>query len=858
MWRHLALSAPLTLSCAVAQSLPTTFQHTVHYQATSYVVDFTLHAARGPNFSVVVQQNNGALATHVPGPVRTYIGTIAALPSAMASAVRRADGSVLYHVLFGDGAEWINNGGSTALRTDANWTPAYPSFVTGSGGGGSSVWAAEVGVDVPFSQYSVDNDVDAALEMVEHSVNTVNLLFLRDASITHRLGRVVVRAALARDPYAGMTATGSLLNEVRDQWNNVLPPSSHDVGLIATSATGGGVAYVGVIGNPGYSANGATTEGDFTIVWRHEVGHNWSLGHYDGGAPEGRTINSGNRLACLSGPEQALAIAHRNARTAHLDNLGAYPAPIPPRASLDRAVYLPQGGPIAIDVLDNDHDANGETFAITSFDGTSELGGSVALSPGTGPGGRDELLYTPPAVASQQVDHFGYRITDAGGQEGRGNVVTRLTFDSDLLAHFPMDEGGGPLARDSSSFGRHADLHDGPTWAAGTIGGGIDFDGVDDRLLAPALDHTTSNFTVTGWVKRNGTQSGWAGIAFCRGGNTTTGLNFGANDELRYHWDGGKWSWNSGLVVPDNTWTFVALVVTPGAATIYMDPGSGMQAATNYGTHAPEPFDVELTIGRDPNSSARSFRGTIDDLRVFGRALSSAEILAASDGLGSAADPVPAHLASVAGQPVSLAWTTSPTATNHRIFLSSTYADVRDGLAAASWGLSPANTWTTPLLGAGSWYWRVDTTNGTNWTEGPVWSFTLPFAANAVPYGVGCPGSNAQVPAIGSLGVPRLGTNGFEIEVTGAAPQSAAALLVAGVPAIAPLSACYLLLGGTVLAFPHIVTDPTGRGVQAVSIPFNPGLIGWTFFAQFVITDTGGALYGGGSMSNGLAVTVVL
>ena len=48
-------------------------------------------------------------------------------------ALRRADGSTYYHVLFEDGAEWINNGGTTRVRTDANWVPSYPSFVTGSG-----------------------------------------------------------------------------------------------------------------------------------------------------------------------------------------------------------------------------------------------------------------------------------------------------------------------------------------------------------------------------------------------------------------------------------------------------------------------------------------------------------------------------------------------------------------------------------------------------------------------------------------------------------------------------------------------------------------------------------------------------
>ncbi|MCA8975880.1 MAG: hypothetical protein KDC98_14255, partial [Planctomycetes bacterium] len=768
------------------------------------------------------------------------------------------DGTICYHVLFDDGAEWINNGGATTLRTDANWTPQYPSSLTGSGGAGTNVWAAEVGVDVPFSQYAVDNDVDDVLEMVEHSVNTVNLIYLRDAGITHRLGRVVVRASSASDPYAGMTTTNALLGEIVNQWNSVLPASTHDLGLVATSATGGGVAYVGVVGNPGYSANGASHEGDFTIVWRHEVGHNWSLGHYDGGTPEGRTINSGNSLARMSGPEQARAIAHRNARLAHLDNLGPYPLPIPPHASLDRATYTPLSNAITIDVLANDHDANGEAFGITAFDGTSRFGGTVSLSPGTGPGGRDELRYTPPAQASPQTDHFRYRITDTAGREGLGTVVTRLVFDSDFLAHFAMDETVGAVAHDASSHGAHADLLGGPTWTAGTIGGGLDFDGVDDQLVAPAPDHPTSSFTVTGWIRRSGTQSTWAGVAFCRGGSTTTGLGFGGSNDLRYHWNGGQWSWSSGLVVPDNTWTFVALVVTPAAGTIYMDAGSGLQSATNPGPHAIEAFDAALTIGRDPNSSARSFRGSIDDLRFFARALTGAEILAASRGLGSASAPNPAHLAAITGSNANLTWVTSPATTNHRVWLSSSYTEVRDGLAAADWGLHPATSWTTPTLSAGTWYWRIDSTDGTSWAAGPVWSFALAAPANVVPYGSGCPGANAQVPAIGAVGEPRLGNSSFRFEVTGAAPQSTAALLLSHQFGFTPISGCVLLLGGTTTTFPYTLTDSTGHASQAVPIPFSPGLIGLRLFGQFLIADPGGALYGLGAMSNGLLARLTL
>ncbi len=710
---------------AQAQEPPPTFEWTVSYGGTSYQADFELHSARGPNFSVEVQQADGSFVSHTPDSVRTYIGTIATLPGAMASALRREDGSTFYHVLFEDGAEWINNGGTTILRTHDDWTPNYPAFVTGAGGAGSDVWAAEVGVDIPNSQYAVDGDIDAALEMVEHSVNTVNLLYLRDASILHRLGRVVVRADATQDPYDGMTTTGALLSEIGNQWNNVLDPGTHDIALVATFVTGGGLAAVGVVGSPGYSANDASIEGDFTIVWRHEVGHNWSLGHFDGGTPEGKTINSGNSLSRMSGPEQAKAIAHRIARSGFLDNLGPHPFEVPPYASLDRAAYIPQSTAITIDVLGNDHDVNGDSLAITSFDTSTSLGGFVTLSAGTGPGGRDELLYTPPTLATPQTDHFTYRIVDASGREALGNVMTKLTSDSGFLAHFAMDEVAGTVANDSSAYLRHATLENGPNWNPGLINGGIALDGVDDRLTADALDVSTANFTITGWVKRDGDQTGWAGLVFCRGGNTVAGLNFGNANELRYHWDGGQWPWNSGLVVPDGVWTFVALAVTPTAATIYMDPGTGMQTATNTAAHNAEPFDATLVLGHDPHSSPRRFKGEMDDIRIYGDTLSPAEIIAIAAGLGTAANPTPAHLTSAMTSSVELSWTSSPAATNHRVYLSQIYSEVRDGLPTADQGLEPSSAWMTPTLVNGSWFWRIDTTDGTDWAQGPVWSFTI-------------------------------------------------------------------------------------------------------------------------------------
>src|SRR5207244_2845698 len=97
------------------------------------------------------------------------------------------------------------------------------------------------------------------------------------------------------------------------------------------------------------------------------------------------------------------------------------------------------------------------------------------------------------------------------------------------------------------------------------------------------------------------------------------GLNFGTANELRYHWNdvSNTYGWNSGLVVPDNTWTFCALVIEPTKATMYMDAGSGLLSAVNSVTHSNEAFDGTLYLGRDAGYSTRYFKGVLDDVRIF-------------------------------------------------------------------------------------------------------------------------------------------------------------------------------------------------------------------------------------------------
>lgn len=731
------LLAACGLTCvpALAQSPPASFSRTITYQGESVTVDYVAHPVRSPNFQVLVQDASGALVPHTPAPSRIYLGTVQGRPGAMAAGLLKADDTLITRITFITGVEWLAEGSSVSQRGTTNWTPAWPGYLPGSGGAGSNVFACEVGIDSPHDHFLASGGtVDDTVEISEFSVMATNLLYLRDAAIVHRVGRVIVRTDPTQDPYESIGGNaGGLLTEVRNQWNNVLPASTHDLALVARRGVGGGVAWVNAVGTGNrYSANGCSSIGEFTVVWRHEAGHNWGLGHYDGGAPEGPTINSSNTLGRMSSPELKKALDHRDSRGGGvLDNLGPYPFPIPPRASADRASFEPDGSTVLLDVLDNDSDSNGEAISILSFDLTTNRGGSVQLSAGTGPGGRDELLYAPPADLLDGIDHFSYRIADTAGREALGYVVLQPEFRSDLVAHWNFDEGAGPTARDATAAGRDASISGTPGWtASGKEDAALVINGVDNPAQAPSLNFESNTVTFSAWIRRDGDQNDWAGILFSRGGGAT-GLNFGNNNELRYHWDGGgnsSYNFNSGLVPPDGVWTFVALVVSPTRATIYMRPeGGSLQSANNFGSFAVNSISGDFWLGRDPNSSSRTFTGAIDEARVLALALDSAEIAALADGAGSASAPSPSIGGAVQlPQGQDLAWKSPPATASSDVYLGTGYAAVLTATPASPEFIGNVATGsiTPPALSEGTWFWRVDTRSGASLFPGPIWYFT--------------------------------------------------------------------------------------------------------------------------------------
>src|SRR3984957_3827559 len=168
----------------------------------------------------------------------------------------------------------------------------------------------------------------------------------------------------------------------------------------------------------------------------------------------------------------------------------------------------------------------------------------------------------------------------------------------------------------------------------------------DTWVTVPPLNLNTNAVTFTMWIYPTAPQ-----IVFNQlfkyqneGGTDAAGFGFGGNinatsmANLGYTWNSNSvatYNWNSGLFPLENQWSFVALVVSPSNAAIYLyyiDPNTSQPdlfSAVNGLTNGPEAFNFESLIGADPyNSAGRTFPGRIDEVAVFDKSLTSAELLA--------------------------------------------------------------------------------------------------------------------------------------------------------------------------------------------------------------------------------------
>lgn len=215
------------------------------------------------------------------------------------------------------------------------------------------------------------------------------------------------------------------------------------------------------------------------------------------------------------------------------------------------------------------------------------------------------------------------------------------TCRADLLGYWSADSTNGlgtVLVNDAGNTSLNGDIVEATYTASGGGHTGqpgdfaIDFPGEDtDYVAIPPTEKTFDEITITAWVK--GQQMGsWAGLVVSRTLGQPIGLDFHDFDsELTYIWNndsGQTWGFVSGVPVPEDEWTFVALAITPDSATLYAGPkGGSLLSAANEIPHDPQDNFEEWRLAEDNCCGpSRNFGGLMDDVSIWDEALTSAEI----------------------------------------------------------------------------------------------------------------------------------------------------------------------------------------------------------------------------------------
>jgi hypothetical protein len=204
---------------------------------------------------------------------------------------------------------------------------------------------------------------------------------------------------------------------------------------------------------------------------------------------------------------------------------------------------------------------------------------------------------------------------------------------------YHFDENAGTTAYDASSAHANGTLA-GAAWTTGKFGSGLAFDGVDDRVsIGNFSAGTYPELSVEAWINLGDKQG--KGVLLNEQDSDTLWMNVDTDggDKLDVYLGDttNKGYHSSTAAIQRGVWTHVAFTYSDlsDQLQLYINGQPDRTIATSGGLK----FDSSATLGMREDLAGDAFKGTLDELAVYRRALSPNEILARY--LGGPPIPVP-------------------------------------------------------------------------------------------------------------------------------------------------------------------------------------------------------------------------
>ena len=215
---------------------------------------------------------------------------------------------------------------------------------------------------------------------------------------------------------------------------------------------------------------------------------------------------------------------------------------------------------------------------------------------------------------------------------GNGSNLTLnpLFNKSGLVGYWPMDEGGGSVATDQSGNGNNGTWNGTQAGSSGYYSGGKVgsytgyFNGSNDYVATNLTLTGQSSFSATAWVNA----AAGAPTQYLLGQNIVSecwvlALSGGGNS-VQFRTKSNSTVVINGTALPINTWHFIAGIYDGSNMMLYVD---GVLSGTSTQTGALNNNGYNIYFGAR-NDAQVPFNGSLDDIRIYNRALSAAEVTA--------------------------------------------------------------------------------------------------------------------------------------------------------------------------------------------------------------------------------------
>jgi len=199
-----------------------------------------------------------------------------------------------------------------------------------------------------------------------------------------------------------------------------------------------------------------------------------------------------------------------------------------------------------------------------------------------------------------------------------------------MVGWWRFDEEVGGIATDSSGYGNHGTVYGDATWVDGKYGKALSFAGINNyvKILDSTSLDITQSVTIEAWVKP--AESGIAKTILSKLEAATPNYFMSQEADDKYYFNilttNGITSFSS-LAHADVNWHHIVCVFNRATGWAYIYVDGVEEASKNVGLYDLVPSNLDLCVGAR-SGPTNYWKGIIDEVRIYNRALSAAEIQA--------------------------------------------------------------------------------------------------------------------------------------------------------------------------------------------------------------------------------------